>query len=136
VNKKDAAGNRLTVAQIEKAFKNMTARSRAVDDFFHRVSYEPSVGRDGTVEHDPRRRLDAVVACVDAIHARGHAREIPAVGVTTFWPGHLGVDRAARPATSASRWGDTRSAPVARLLRSALDEDALHARTGCHPHRV
>jgi gluconokinase len=105
---------------------------RALDDLFHRVRYEPTVGRDGAVEHDPRRLLDAVAACVDAVHARG--RGIRAVGVSTFWHGLLGFDRDGRPATPVYMWSDTRSAPDARLLRSALDEEAFHARTGCHLH--
>lgn len=107
---------------------------RAVDELFHRVPYEPSVGRDGTVEHDPHRLLDAITACVDAVHARRQGREIHAVGLTAFWHGLLGFDRDDRPATPVYMWGDTRSAPEARLLREALDEAALHARTGCHLH--
>jgi gluconokinase len=107
---------------------------RAVDDLFHRVPYEASAGRDGTVEHDPHRLLEAVAACIDAVAARGHGREIQAVGITAFWHGLLGFDRADRPATSVYMWGDTRSAPDAQLLRSALDDETLHARTGCHLH--
>ena len=107
---------------------------RAVEDLFQRVPYEPAVARDGTVEHDPHRLLDAIAACVDGVHARRHGREIHAVGVTAFWHGLLGFDRDGRPATPVYMWGDTRSAPDARLLREALDEEALHARTGCHLH--
>jgi gluconokinase len=105
---------------------------RAVDRLVHRVSYEPAVGRDGAVEHDPHRLLQAVAACIDAVHARG--RDVHAVGVTTFWHGLLGFDRDGRPATPVYMWGDTRSASDAQLLRSALDEATLHARTGCHLH--
>ena len=54
-----------------------SARASAYDDsgqavagLFHHVPYEPAVGRDGTVEHDPRRLLDAIAACVDDVHAR------------------------------------------------------------------
>ena len=114
---------------------------KTVADLFHRVSYEPAVGRDGTVEHDPHRLLDAVATCVDAVatrgddvHARRRGREIHAVGVTAFWHGLLGFDRDGRPATPIYMWGDTRSASDALLLRSALDEEALHVRTGCHLH--
>jgi gluconokinase len=104
----------------------------ALDAFFHRVSYEPTVGRDGGVEHDPRRLLEAVIACLDAVHAR--APEVRAVGVTTFWHGLLGFDRDGRPVTPVYMWGDTRSAPDVSRLRSVVDEAALHARTGCHLH--
>src|SRR5262249_9479791 len=105
---------------------------RALDDLFHQVRYEPAVGRDGAVEHDPRRLLDSVAECVDALHVR--ARGIRAVGIATFWHGLLGFDREGRPLTPVYMWSDTRSTPEARLLRSALDEDVWHARTGCHFH--
>jgi gluconokinase len=105
---------------------------RALDDLFHRVAYQPTVGRDGAAELDPARLLDAVATCVDAVQAP--ARGIRAVGVSTFWHGLLGFDRDGRPATPVYMWSDTRSALDARLLRSALDEAALHARTGCHLH--
>ena len=88
---------------------------RALDDLFHRAAYEPTVGRDGAVQHDPRRLLDAVAECVDAVHARG--RGIRAVGVSTFWHGLLGFDRDGRPVTPIYMWSDTRSAADARLLR-------------------
>lgn len=107
---------------------------RAVTDLFHRVGYEPTIGRDGTFEHDPQRLLDAVVACIDAVHGRRGGRELRGVGVATFWHGLLGFDAAGRPRTPVYMWGDTRSALDARVLASALDESALHARTGCHLH--
>jgi gluconokinase len=107
---------------------------RAVDDLLHRVTYEPAIGRDGRVEHDPHVLLDAVTACIDAIQARSRGRDVRAVGVSTFWHGLLGFDRDDRPATPVYMWGDTRSAAEARRLRDALDEAALHARTGCPLH--
>lgn len=107
---------------------------QAVAGMFHQVPYEPVVGHDGTVEHDPQQLLAAIATCVDAVHAGRPGREIHAVGVTTFWHGLLGFDRDGRPATPVYMWGDTRSAPDARLLRESLDDEALHARTGCHLH--
>ena len=105
----------------------------AVADLFHRVPYEPRVGRDGAVEHDPAQLLDAVATCIDAVHAR-REHDIRAVGIAAFWHGLLGFDHDGRPATPIYMWGDTRSVPDARLLSSSLDEEALHARTGCHVH--
>jgi gluconokinase len=107
---------------------------RPVENLFHQVPYELSVGRDGAVEHDPRRLLEAIVTCIDAVHARRRRREFRAVGVTSFWHGLLGFDGSGQPATPVYMWGDTRSAPDARLLGSALDEAAVHERTGCHLH--
>ena len=106
----------------------------AVEGLFHRVPYELSGGHDGAAEHDPRRLLEAVVTCIDAVHARRRRQEFRAVGVTTFWHGLLGFAADGQPATPVYMWGDTRSAPDARLLASALDEPAVHERTGCRLH--
>jgi gluconokinase len=107
---------------------------RPVEGRFHRVRYEPVVTPDGGVEHDPRRLLEAVATCVDAVLAGSRLPEIAGVGVATFWHGLLGFDRAGQPLTPLYMWADTRSAGDATLLREALDEAALHARTGCHLH--
>lgn len=110
------------------------ARGEALPGRFHQVPYEPRVTSDGGVEHDPAVLLDAVAACLDAVHASPERAAIAGVGVTTFWHGLLGFDANGRPVTPISMWADTRSADEADLLRSALDEAALHARTGCHVH--
>lgn len=107
---------------------------RALDGPFHRVRYEPTVTLDGGVEHDPARLFDAVVACLDAVQAGHRLPSISGVGVATFWHGLLGLDAKGRPLTPLYTWADTRSTRDAALLRGALDEGALHARTGCHLH--
>lgn len=99
---------------------------------FHQVPYRPAVTADGGVEHDPRRLVEAAAACLDAL--QGGQPAVEAVAVTSFWHGLLGLDDRGRPLTPVYMWGDTRSAPDAALLRDALDEAALHARTGCHLH--
>lgn len=109
-------------------------RGEAQSGRFHQVPYEPRVSPDGGVEHDPAVLLDAVATCLDAVHARLDRAEVLGVGVTTFWHGLLGFDAAGRPVTPISMWADTRSAAEAEILQSALDERALHARTGCHLH--
>ena len=100
---------------------------------FRQVQYEPTVTRDGGVEHDAARLLEAVAGCLDGVLA-GHKAPIRAVGVTTFWHGLLGFDAHHKPVTPIFTWADSRSAADAALLRGALDEAALHARTGCHLH--
>jgi gluconokinase len=100
----------------------------------HRVMLAPTLTPDGGVEHDPRRLLSAVIACLDAVVAGPRAPDVAAVGIATFWHGLLGFDATGRPLTPIYMWADTRSAPDASLLRQALDETALHARTGCHLH--
>ena len=107
---------------------------RPVGGRFHQVHYEPVVTHDGGVEHDAGALLEALAACLDALAHGPRAHDVRAVGVSTFWHGLLGFDGAGRPATPVFMWADSRSARDAALLRGALDEDALHARTGCHLH--
>jgi len=108
--------------------------ARAMPGRFHQVRYRPTVTPDGGVEHDPAALLDAAATCVDAVLAHGPPPPVAAVAVATFWHGLLGVDAAGRPCTPLYMWADTRAAADAALLREALDEDALHRRTGCHLH--
>jgi gluconokinase len=110
------------------------ARGRAVEGRFHQVSYAPTTTADGGVEHDPAALLDAAVTCLDAVVRAARHEDVRAVGVTSFWHGLLGFDAAHHPVTPVFMWADSRSAREAGLLRDALDEDALHARTGCHLH--
>jgi gluconokinase len=100
----------------------------------HQEQYEPTTTAGGGVEHDPERLLRAVVTCLDGALAGGRRPEILGVAVTSFWHGLLGFDAAGRPATPIYTWADTRAARDADLLRHALDEDRVHARTGCHLH--
>src|SRR5688572_21175772 len=106
-----------------------------VEGQFHQVAYEPATTADGGVEHDATVLLEAAAACIDRV-GRGLRRgaDVLGVGVSTFWHGLLGLDAAHRPVTPIFMLADSRSALDADLLRDALDEDALHARTGCHLH--
>jgi gluconokinase len=100
----------------------------------HQIEHAPTVTPDGGVEHDAAQLLEGVVACLDAIHPNRPPEETRAVGIATFWHGLLGFDDAGRPITPVYMWADTRSTRDAELLRAALDDEALHARTGCHLH--
>jgi gluconokinase len=110
------------------------AQGRAVDGRFHQVAYEPATTGDGGVEHDPALVLEAAAACLDAVVRAARHDPVQAVGVASFWHGLLGFDAAHRPVTPLLMWADSRSTREAGLLRDALDETALHARTGCHLH--
>jgi gluconokinase len=107
---------------------------RPIEGRFHQVRCAPTITPDGGVEHDPATLLDAVAACLDAVLAGRGAQNIAAIGVSTFWHGLLGFDASDRPLTPVYLWADTRSAEDAALLRGALDDDHVHARTGCHLH--
>ncbi|HSF06597.1 MAG TPA: gluconokinase [Methylomirabilota bacterium] len=100
----------------------------------HRAAVRPTLTPDGGVEHDPRRLLDAVATCLDAVLVGPRTPDVSAIGIATFWHGLLGFDAAGHALTPIYMWADTRSAPDALLLRDALDAAALHARTGCHIH--
>src|SRR2546422_2067762 len=111
------------------------ADGRPVAGLYHQAPYEPRVTADGGVEHDPVALLAAVATCLDAVCARaGRGAGVLGVGVTTFWHGLCGFDAAGRAVTPVYMWADSRSARDAGVLRGALDEAALHARTGCHLH--
>lgn len=110
------------------------AGGRQREGRFHQVHYEPTTTPDGGVEHDAGALLAAATACVDEVARDASAADVQGVGVTTFWHGLLGFDAHGAPATPVYMWADSRSAPEAALLRAALDEDALHGRTGCHLH--
>jgi len=56
------------------------ARGRAVSGRFHQVPYEPATTRDGGVEHDPAKLLEATAACLDAVVRAARHDEIRAVG--------------------------------------------------------
>jgi len=111
-----------------------TADGTPVGGLYHQVPYEPTVTADGGVEHDPRALLTAVGTCLDVVCARAGRATVRGVGVTTFWHGLCGFDASGHAITPVYMWADSRSARDAAVLRDALDEPALHARTGCHLH--
>jgi gluconokinase len=84
----------------------------------------------GELEADPL--LGRVARVLDRAAADG--REVTAVATATFWHCLLGLDERGRPITPVYSWADARSAPYAAQLRDKLDEQAIHARTGCRLH--
>jgi gluconokinase len=84
----------------------------------------------GELEADPL--LGRVCRVLDRAAADG--REVTAVATATFWHCLLGLDEKGRPITPVYSWADARSAPHAAELRDKLDEQAIHARTGCRLH--
>lgn len=96
------------------------------------VEYHARVTADGGVEHDAQHLLEAAAACIDAVLPV--ARDVAAVGISTFWHGLLGLDGAGRPATPLYMYSDTRSAGEAEALGRRLDEADVRARTGCPLH--
>jgi gluconokinase len=88
---------------------------------------------DGGVEIDADRLVETVCEVIDkALDSAAPA--IDAVAFTTFWHSLMGVDEKGRALTPLYSWNDTRAAAAARRLQDEIDEESLHARTGCLLH--
>jgi gluconokinase len=87
--------------------------------------------RDYAGEHDPDRVL---ARTREAIAEAGGAEKVDAVGASCFGHSLLALDRDGRPLTPILSWRDTRSADAADRLLRRLDNDVVHARTGCQIH--
>ena len=87
--------------------------------------------RDYAGEYDPNR---LVAHTREAIDEMGGAEPVDAVGVACFGHSLLALDRAGRPLTPILSWRDTRSADAADWLLGRLDNETVHARTGCQIH--
>lgn len=91
---------------------------------------------DGGMRIAAPELLSHTLEVLDAAFARvrsGGAR-VSAVAVAAFWHGLLGLDGADAPVTPVYAWGDQRGVDQALRFREALDEGAVHARTGCFLH--
>jgi gluconokinase len=97
-----------------------------------------SIGECERIEHDATGETDAnalwgrVAYVLD--RAGADPREVRAVATATMWHCLLGLDEQGRPITPVYSYADARSAPWATELRERLDEQAIHARTGCRLH--
>ncbi len=110
--------------------------ARAVAGPEGRRSYSARTTADGGYEFDAEELLRFILESVDELLARAGAAasRIVAVACCTFWHGLLGLDAGGAPVTPLLMWGDMRSEPEARVLKTRLDEKAYHARTGCFFH--
>jgi gluconokinase len=97
------------------------------------IVYAPSVTSDGGAELEPEVLLEQVEKTVGQVLA-GTPPRLVAVAVSTFWHSLIGVDSGGRPITPVYLWLDARSRAQMEILRSRLDERAVHARTGCVLH--
>ncbi len=98
--------------------------------------YKLNTSSDGEVSVDADALLDVVVQTIDDVLtlAGPLASKIGAVAMDTFWHSLMGVDAANRPITPLITWEDTRPFSAAMELRSQLDEQAVHDRTGARFH--
>lgn len=91
---------------------------------------------DGGATFDADDLLELSLATIDLLvrSAEEVMSHVTAVGTTSFWHSLLGLGRDGEPCTPVYYWADTRSAPDALELRSALDARSIWQRTGCRLH--
>jgi len=111
-------------------------RANSIDGMSARRSYEFHTTPDGGVEVPAEKLLDLVIEVLDEVLGRAGdlISNVAAVSVSTFWHNLLGVDSHNQAITPIYSWADTRSAAAAQALRQRLDENKVHARTGCVLH--
>ena len=101
------------------------------------LPYAARVAPDGTYETDAGKLFGLVATAVDDLLREAgprRRRRIGGVGVSTFWHGLLAADPRGHALTPVYLWGDTRCRGQADLLKSSLDAEAIHQRTGCIVH--
>ena len=80
--------------------------------------------------------LSQVVEAIDDLLATtiGNTHRISLVAISCFWHSLIGVGNNGRATTPVLSWADTRAAQSASFLKSHVDENEFHQRTGCRFH--
>ena len=98
------------------------------------IEYSQKTTHDGGVECDAPHLFELTANCIDRVLEAHPEVEIAAVATSCFWHSLVATDQNHRALTPLFSWADNRSAPYVAALRSLLDEDESHARTGCVLH--
>jgi gluconokinase len=108
----------------------------AVPNMLAQHTYALTISNEGEVSVDADMLVDLVAQSIDEVLAAAGplASYIKAVATDTFWHTLLGVDASGLPLTPLLTWEDTRPGSAAAELRTQLDEDAIHKRTGARIH--
>ncbi|MCS7222193.1 MAG: gluconokinase [Anaerolineae bacterium] len=111
------------------------AQGRQVSGVEARTQYTVHTTPDGGAELDPQAVLAAAIECFDQALAQAGDRQaqIAGVGACSLASSLVGV-AGEEAVTPVYIWADTRPTPDAEALRAALDEKAVHDRTGCVIH--
>jgi gluconokinase len=88
----------------------------------------------GAATMDAPELRSRIEGCIDGILSHQAAQDIRVVGMATFVGNMLGIDSAGEPVTPIYSYADTRSAEDVVYLKSQVDEESLHQRTGCMLH--
>ena len=80
--------------------------------------------------------LSQVVEAIDDLLATtiDNTQQIRLIAISCFWHSLIGVDNIGRATTPVLSWADTRAATSASFLKSHVDENEFHKRTGCRFH--
>ena len=93
------------------------------------------LGEPARREYSGEADADRIVQLTrEAIEEAGGAEGVDAVATSCFGHSLLALDKAGRLLTPILSWRDTRSADAADWLRRRLDNETVHARTGCQIH--
>ena len=109
-------------------------RGRPVDGARAVVRYTGTRGHSGRLAEYDADELAEVARAVAAEARRLAGGRVDAVAASCFWHSLVAVDPRGRALTPVVGWRDTRAAAKVEELRSRLDADAVHARTGCPLH--
>src|ERR671935_195229 len=111
------------------------AQGSALPNVEVQITHSVNVTPDGGVELDPEVLFANAVRAIDGILPRvPPGQTIAGVATCTVWHRVLGVDGNGAAITPLYTWADTRARAAAAELRTRLDQDAVHARTGCFLH--
>ncbi len=88
----------------------------------------------GAATADAEELRTMVESCIDEILHHPASEQLAVVGMDTFVGNMLGVDDKFRALTPVFTYADTRSADDVEHLRTLVDVEATHQRTGCIPH--
>nr|BBH93685.1 gluconate kinase [Thermogemmatispora argillosa] len=108
------------------------ARGEAVPGTLTQHRYQLSTSAEGEASIDGDRLVELVARTIDGVleAAGAIAHTITAVATDTFWHSLIAVDAQGQALLPLITWEDTRAHAAARELRAALDERAIHRRTG------
>jgi gluconokinase len=96
--------------------------------------HQMAVTPPGAATLDASELRARVEGCIDAILTHPEARDIRVVGMAILVGNMLGLDARAEPLTPIYTYADTRSAEDVAYLKTRVDADSLHQRTGCPLH--
>jgi gluconokinase len=108
------------------------ARGEMVPGTLTQYRYQLTAASADEASIDGDRLVELVARTIDGVLAAAGqpARRIAAVATDTFWHSLIAVDADGRALLPLITWEDTRAAAAAAELRTLLDEEAVHRRTG------